>query len=142
MGISMGPTHVGLQDAARGASPDGARHVLEHWRRCMLCALPLTASCLLHDSCRAVGGSAPGGMPSPEQMKGMEAVMKDPAMLKSMQDMLGSMSPDDLAAMSQQAGINMTPEQVSNLGGTHQLIAGMAWRHWHSMLNRSGVWCQ
>lgn len=51
-------------------------------------------------------------MPAPEQMKSMEALMNDPKMLESMQQMVASMKPEDLAAMSQQAGVNLTPAQV------------------------------
>ena len=41
------------------------------------------------------------------------ALAQDPNMMRTMQDMVSSMSPDDLAAMSKQAGMSMSREQVS-----------------------------
>lgn len=54
-------------------------------------------------------------MPSQDQMKGMEGMLNNPEMLQSMQEMLGSMSADDLSSMSKQAGFNISPEQACRL---------------------------
>ncbi|KAK9792261.1 hypothetical protein WJX73_001096 [Symbiochloris irregularis] len=65
---------------------------------------------------QAMGGRAGlGGMPSPEQMKGMESMLQDPAMMKNMQEMLSTMAPEDLSAMSRQAGFDLSPEQAEQM---------------------------
>ena len=50
----------------------------------------------------------------------MEGVLNNPEMMKSMQEMMSNISPEDLSAMSKQAGLNITPEQVHLL--LHMLV--------------------
>ena len=58
------------------------------------------------------GGAAPGpggAMPSAADLQGM---LKNPEAMKMATEMMRSMKPEDLARMSQGAGMNMTPQQA------------------------------
>jgi hypothetical protein len=57
----------------------------------------------------SAGGPSGGAMPSAQDMQGL---LNNPEAMKMATNMMRTMKPEDLARMSQSAGMNMTPEQA------------------------------
>eukprot|EP00039_Didymoeca_costata_P028481 m.21183 g.21183 ORF g.21183 m.21183 type:complete len:142 (+) comp7068_c0_seq1:1-426(+) len=61
------------------------------------------------------GGPSGPGMDQEGMMKMAEEMRKDPKMMETMTNMMSSMDPKTLAAMSKQAGMNMSEEQAEQV---------------------------
>lgn len=82
-----------------------------------------------------VGGPGAAGPASQDaMMKQAEKMMEDPEMMKGMEEILQKMDPEQLKAMSAQAGVQMTDEQAAQAASVVKRI-----KPWHIKLFMKGV---
>eukprot|EP00054_Salpingoeca_dolichothecata_P037790 m.276021 g.276021 ORF g.276021 m.276021 type:complete len:473 (-) comp78820_c0_seq1:29-1447(-) len=104
-GLNVSPAQLQMaQQMMSNMSPEAMKSMME-------------MSTSLQGSMNAAG-SSPGQPPqaTPEMMKQLQEQMKNPETRKAMADMMTKLSPEQLSQMSQQAGVDISPEMAKQMG--------------------------